>query len=90
MVVLIVENVTIGFRGELTKWLLETKPGVFVGNINAAVRDRLWDKVTKNWESAGLMIYSADTEQGFNIKMCGNPRRSVIDIEGVLLIKTVE
>ena len=90
MVVLIMENTTEGFRGELTKWLLEAKAGVFVGNISAAVRERLWQKVLASDKTdAALLIYSADTEQGFRIEMCRTPRRSVIDIEGLFFIKTL-
>lgn len=91
MVVLVMENMPDGFRGELTKWLLEAKAGVFVGNISAAVRERIWDKVRQQTGiGAALIIYSADTEQGFCIEMHKNPRRSVVDLEGILLIKTVE
>ena len=89
MVVLVMENMPPGLRGEITQWLLETKAGVFVGNISAAVRERIWDKVTQNEaQGSALLLYAADTEQGFQIEMCGLPTRSVIDMEGILLIKT--
>ena len=89
MVVIVLENAPEKLRGELTRWLLETKPGVFAGQISAAVRERLWQKVcTDDRRSGGLLLYSADTEQGFRIEMCGDPKRSVIDIDGVQLIKT--
>ncbi|MCD6345555.1 MAG: type I-E CRISPR-associated endoribonuclease Cas2, partial [Anaerolineae bacterium] len=44
MVVMILEKVPVGVRGELTRWLLEIKTGVFVGHISARVRDKLWEK----------------------------------------------
>ena len=52
MVVLIVENMPEGERGQLTKWLIEVKAGVFVGKINSMVRDIIWEKVgaSKNSE----------------------------------------
>ena len=85
------ENTSEGFRGELTQWLLEAKAGVFIGNISAAVRERLWHKVLiDDRTGSALMIYSSDTEQGFRMEMYGTPRRSVIDMEGLLLIKTTE
>lgn len=87
MTVLILENVPIGFRGEVTQWLLEVKPGVFVGRISALVRDRLWQKVKLSIsDGAALLIYTAQTEQGFKIDMCNTPERSVVDIEGLTLI----
>lgn len=88
MIVILMDNASESLRGELTKWLLETKPGVFVGNMNAMVRGKLWDKVESGHQTGALMIYSANTEQGFAIDMIGEPHRSVIDLDGLLLIKT--
>ena len=45
MVVIVIDNASAKLRGELTKWLLEVKPGVFVGKVSAMVRERLWDKI---------------------------------------------
>ncbi len=45
MIVLILEKVPTSLRGELTRWLLELKAGVFVGKVSAMVRDRLWEHV---------------------------------------------
>lgn len=88
MTVLILENVSPGFRGEVTQWLLEIKAGVYVGNISAAVRQRLWEKVNDSvGDGAALLLYSAQNEQGFNLEVCRTPERSVIDMEGIYLIK---
>ena len=89
MVVIVIDNASEKLRGELTRWLLETKPGVFVGNISAAVHDRLWCKVCEDEaRTGGLLVYSFNSEQGFRIEMCGDPKRSVIDLDGIQLIKT--
>lgn len=89
MVIFIMENVTEKLRGEITRWMLEAKAGVFIGNMTAAVRKLLWNKVNENAEQGcALMIYSYDTEQGFEIEMLGAPKRSVIDFEGIKLIST--
>lgn len=44
MVVMVLESVPASVRGELTRWLVEPYPGVFVGHVTALVRDRLWAK----------------------------------------------
>jgi len=44
MVVLIVESAPPSLRGELSKWMLEPRAGVYVGTISGAVRDLLWEK----------------------------------------------
>lgn len=45
MVVIAMEHAPQNIRGELTKWFLELKPGVFVGNVNARIRELLWERV---------------------------------------------
>jgi len=88
MVVLILERVQPGLRGELTRWFLEPKAGVFVGRVSAMVRDKLWEKA--RWESGDggcVMVYSSDNEQGFRIRSWGKTARSVEDFEGLFLIR---
>ncbi|MGI5819463.1 MAG: type I-E CRISPR-associated endoribonuclease Cas2e [Armatimonadota bacterium] len=91
MVVLIVENAQPSLRGEISRLMIQPRAGTFVGNIPARVRDRLWDHVTEKLtgrEGAGAMlIHSARTEQGFAIRAFGDPRRKVVDVDGLQLIK---
>lgn len=90
MVVLAVENMPEGERGEITKWLIEAKAGVFVGNVNALIRAKLWEKVeaSKSSDTSALMIYSDNTEQGYSMQMTGSPRRYVVDFEGLSFVAT--
>ena len=86
---MVMENVPPSLRGELTRWMLETKAGVFIGTMSAAVRDRLWHKVMDNCNGGGaILAYSSDTEQGFSLQMHGVMRKSVVDLKGISLIKT--
>lgn len=89
MVVLILERVTPSLRGELTRWLMQPKTGVFVGYLSARVRDLLWKKVMASRTSgAGTMIYSDSTEQGFSVRSFGQPKKTIVDFEGIFLAKT--
>lgn len=89
MDVIVIDNASLSIRGELTRWMLEVKPGVFVGNTSAMVRERLWEKVSEEGTAKGaLLLYSSDSEQGFRIKLYGDPKRRVIDLDGVQLIET--
>lgn len=89
MVLITMENVTERLRGECTRYLLEIKTGVFLGTINAPVRELLWKKIIESNDAGGaVMAYSAQTEQGFSLKMHGNPRKKVVDIDGLFLIET--
>ena len=70
MVVLVMDRAPQNLRGELTKWLLEVKPGVFAGKISALVRQKLWDRVCKNNNVVGaVLLYSMNNEQGFSMEM---------------------
>jgi CRISPR-associated protein Cas2 len=91
MVVFVMENVPEKLRGEITRWMLEAKAGVFVGNMSATVRALLWKKIIEGAEGgSALLIHSSDSEQGFNIEMTGLPKRSVVYLEGLNLIATRE
>ena len=88
MIVIVMDNASEKLRGELTKWLLEVKPGVLVGKTSALVKDKLWEKVERDENMTGaILIYNTDNEQGYAMKMSGIPRRSVIDLDGIQLIK---
>ena len=88
MIVLVLERVPASLRGELTRWLLEPKAGVFVGTVSATVRDKLWERACRHAEKgAGLLVYPAAPEQGFAIRTCGKTRREVVDFEGLVLIR---
>lgn len=88
MVVLILERVPLGLRGELTRWFLEAKAGVFVGRVSAAVRDRLWDKACAGSGSgACLMIHTSDTEQGYRLRTFGSTSRTIEDFDGLSLVR---
>ncbi len=87
MTILILENVPASLKGELTRWLLEVKSGVFVGNISARVRDLLWQKAKE--KSAGgpcLLIRQSKCEQGYEIDFWSCPSRVPTSWEGLLLM----
>lgn len=88
MVVMILESVPPGLRGEMTRWMLEPKAGVFVGRISALVRDKLWEKACKSCRTGGcLMLYQMNNEQGYQIQTFGRTSREVIDFEGLSLVR---
>jgi CRISPR-associated protein Cas2 len=88
MVILILERVPAGLRGELSRWMIEPRAGVFVGNVSALVRDKLWDKVEKQARGgAALLLHTARTEQGFRVRSHGDPSRTPIDLEGLALVR---
>ena len=89
MMVLILQRVPKTVRGELTRWLIEPRPGVFVGSVSAMVRDRLWERCCRQAGGRGgvLLIWTTNTEQGFDLRSYGNLDRDVVDYEGLKLIR---
>lgn len=69
MLVLTVTAVPAGLRGDLTKWLMEIAPGVFVGNPSARIREQIWARtVTLCKDGRAIMVCSADNEQGMTFR----------------------
>lgn len=88
MVVMILEKVSVALRGELTRWLIEVKHGVFIGQVSALVRDKLWEKCTYNRGKGGVFqAWSTNNEQHFNLRMVGCPNRAIKNWEGLLLVE---
>lgn len=87
MTVIAMDNASAGVRGELTRWFLELKPGVFVGKVNVRIREFLWERICENSLADGaVMVCSASNEQGFEMRLTGMPKRRVMDFEGIQLI----
>lgn len=89
MVLLILERSPASLRGELSRWMMELKPGVFLGTVSALVRDELWDTCKSRIGHRGgcLLVHPAQTEQGFAIKTHGVLTRAPIDCEGLWLLR---
>ena len=93
IVVLVVERMPASVRGDLSRWMIEPRPGVFIGQITPLVRDRLWSEVGRVAASrrvaaaSAVMVNDAQTEQGFEVRVTGTPTREVVDFEGLTLVR---
>mgnify|MGYP001081371952 CR=1 FL=1 len=88
MIVMILEKVPVSLRGELTRWLLEPRTGVFVGHVSARVRDKLWEKCHNSKSLGGVVqIWSTNNEQHFQMRMTGDTTRWLVEQEGMQLVK---
>lgn len=69
MIVLIVTACPAGLRGDLTKWVMELSPGVFVGNPSARIRELLWERTCELVKDGrALLVYSSNNEQGMEFR----------------------
>ena len=84
--VITLSKVPNSLRGDLSKWLQEVATGVYVGNLNTKVREKLWERVKDNLKDGEAAIsYYKKNEIGYNFETI-NGIREVIDSEGIPLV----
>jgi CRISPR-associated protein Cas2 len=87
MLVIVLTACPVGLRGDLSRWLLEVSPGVFVGTVSARVRESLWARVLGMVHNGrAIMVYSSNNEQHLAFKTF-QPDWQPVDCDGVELIK---
>ena len=88
MIVMILEKVPASLRGELSRWLIEARTGVFIGHISAMVRDKLWEKCCRSAAAGGILqAWSTNAEQRFQMRASGDTSRLITEHEGLQLIR---
>lgn len=87
MLVIVVENVLPRLRGRLAIWLLEVRAGVYVGDVGRRVREMIWEQVEKGIEDGNaVMVWSTNTESGFDFVTLGKNRRIPNEMDGIKLV----
>ena len=87
MVVMILEKVPVSLRGDLSRWMIEPKAGIFLGSMTARIRDELWTKAIKGRNAgACFQAWRSPTEQGFAFRTFGETSREMLDFEGLYLV----
>ena len=86
MVVISLEKCPLALRGDLTKWLQEISQGVYVGQVSARVRERLWERVKQECKTGrATMVYSAHNEQHLDFRV-HNTTWEPVDFDGIKLM----
>ncbi len=80
------ENSKPSQKGEMSRLALELKSGVFVADIGARIREKLWRKIVEDWKLNAIMLYSTNAEQSFKILVNGDPSRTAVDFDGITLL----
>jgi CRISPR-associated protein Cas2 len=87
MLAIVVENAPPRLRGRLAIWLLEIRAGVYVGKVSRRVREMIWDQVeTGINEGNAVMVWSTNTESGFDFMTLGKNRRIPLEMDGIKLV----
>jgi len=87
MVVVVTETVPPRLRGRLAVWLLEIRAGVYVGDVSRRIREMIWQQVNQMAEGGNVvMVWSTNTESGFDFITFGKNRRMPVDFDGLRLV----
>ena len=89
MTIMILERVAPSIRGDLSRWMIEVKAGVFVGHLSGLVRDNLWQrclKLCEKDEGTLVQIWTTNNEQGFDLRVSNPKERIPIQCEDVWLV----
>lgn len=86
MIVITINSCPPKLRGDLTKWLFEIHTGVYVGQINAKIREMLWSRVCQNIKDGqAVMVYSFANEQHLEFRTHNTAWR-IRDFDGIKLM----
>jgi CRISPR-associated protein Cas2 len=87
MLVIVVENAPPRLRGRIALWLLEVRAGVYVGEYSRRVREMIWQQVRAGLEDGNaVMIWTTNTESGFDFLTLGKNRRIPVELDGLKLV----
>jgi CRISPR-associated protein Cas2 len=87
MLVIVVENAPPRLRGRLAVWLLEIRAGVYVGKVSRRIREMIWEQVQAGiGEGNAVILWSTNTEAGFDFETLGANRRIPCEMDGVKLV----
>src|SRR5574341_1544423 len=73
MLVMVLQNSPASLKGLLSRWLIEVRSGVFLGNPSSRIRDVLWDRTVLHPRNRGyaIQIWSDQGPQGFSYRTWG-------------------
>ena len=90
MFIIVTESVPDRLRGYLSRWLLQIRSDVFIGEYSVKVRERLWEVVCNEIGLGNaVMAWSASDEAGFDFCTVGKNARIPIEMDGMKLVRYV-
>lgn len=75
-------------RGYVSRFLIEPRPNVFVGNCSPRVRDAIWGRVcsVEGVDNVTLISSAPQQEQGFEMRFHGPDAPVPVDLDGFSLV----
>ena len=86
LTVITIKSVKPSLKGDLSKWMQEISTGVYVGNFNSKIREKLWERIKANIVNGeATLSYYCNNEIGYNFEIYNSPKE-IIDYEGIPLV----
>ena len=86
MTVITLSKVSNSLKGDLSKWMQEIATGVYIGNFNSKIRDKLWERIQDAVGSGEATIsYPMRNELGYTFNTL-NTKREIYYSDGIPLI----
>lgn len=91
-IVLISPAIPDHLRGYLSRFLMEPRPNIFVGNCSSTVATRLWDRAIDACGAGSLTLIqsSPSAEQGFEMRFHGDRSPLPYDLDGLTLLSRLQ
>ena len=87
MLVIVTESIPDRLRGYLSRWLLEVRAGVFLGDYSQKVRAMLKKAIENNIDTGNVVIaWTTNNESGFDFETIGINRRMPTELDGMKLV----
>lgn len=87
MLVIVTEAVPDRLRGYLSRWLLEVRAGVFLGNYSRRVREMITETIEENLDTGNAVVaWTTNNESGFDFETFGGNRRIPTVLDGFKLV----
>ena len=87
MLVIVTEAVPDRLRGYLSRWLIQVRAGVFLGDYSQRVCEMLVDTIQENIETGNVVVaWTTNNESGFDFETFGQNRRIPTELDGMKLV----
>jgi CRISPR-associated protein Cas2 len=88
MVVVIARHLPPAVRGRMKLWFLEPEPNVFVSGVKDAIAEKIIEHLFNysHEESSLILFKSIKSAPGFEIKVLGEPKKTIEKLSGLQLI----
>lgn len=88
MTVFVLDRAPQSLRGALARYMIEVRAGLFIGRLDARMRELLWEKCLQlaGAKTRGVVLWRTNNAQGFGLEAFGEDRRMPVEYDGLVLI----